>query len=441
MLYGTLVVGLIMLSIGVLYIGFFLSLTLLLSKGIRVFQITQNYRQCRKVGRSTRTSFNSKKRKILVVLLICLFLFPSIIFGLGATSHTVARKDIDINHINGEDQGSQAIQLSFYATLSSYNYLTNETILRALNGTDFGGGTLNPVEILLLVEEGELLNPSNALKLAEMVNKCTQSGLNVWIWFIYNASIGVYPSHQNYQHLPQFKQVFDNWVQTYSLSIHGMLFDNEIDQVISDADLTDIFSYLKTILNHRRTVREDWSNAVNMYESVANNWSAQGYKIALVGMDLAVLDIKDGDADIQQLFGIVDNPPDMWERMSFMLYRGCGTQIAPRGRDYLYNLADSHKKLYEERAVAALGCMDHEIYSNIDDILKDIAILKYLNYSTVELFELRGFYNAFGYSGLISILNSTLNGWKYPKFQVNFYTVEYFTWSALCIADIFLDFF
>ncbi|MHA1357597.1 MAG: hypothetical protein ACTSRC_05770 [Candidatus Helarchaeota archaeon] len=394
------------------------------------------------MGWSRSISFKTKRRKLIVMFLIGLFLLPIIIFSLGLTSFTIAKKDININNILGEDQGSSAIQLSLYASLSSYNYLTNETILRALNGTAFGGGALIPAEILLLVAEYELQDSGDALKLAEIVNKCTQSGLNVWIWFVYNTSLyGHYPSFQNYQHLPEFKQVFDNWVQNYSLNVYGLLFDNENDQSITDTDLSDIVNLLRTIFHHRQSARNNWTIAVNIFESVANNWSAQGYQIALIGMDTTLSDIRDGDADIQQLLGNINNPPDMWDRVGFMLYRSCEYHSAPYGCDYLYNLAALHKQIYGERAVVALGCMSYDAYNTIDKILKDIAILKSLNYSMIELFEFRAFYNAFGYDGLLSILNSTLEGWKYPSFQIPFYTVEYFLRAALTLADILLDFF
>ncbi|MHA1131799.1 MAG: hypothetical protein ACTSQQ_13445, partial [Candidatus Helarchaeota archaeon] len=121
------------------------------------------------MGWSRSISFKTKRRKLIVMFLIGLFLLPIIIFSLGLTSFTIAKKDININNILGEDQGSSAIQLSLYASLSSYNYLTNETILRALNGTAFGGGALIPAEILLLVAEYELQDSGDALKLAEIV--------------------------------------------------------------------------------------------------------------------------------------------------------------------------------------------------------------------------------------------------------------------------------
>ncbi len=442
LLYGFLFIGLISILMGYFSIGFILFLALLISKGMRFFLVIQNYLQSRRLGRSTSISFASRKRKIVVLLLIFMFAFPSIVFSLGATSYTVARKNIDINNILGEGQGSQEIQLSFYVTLSSYDYIMNDTILSALNGTAFGGGNLIPVEVLLLVAEYELTDPVKGLKMAQMVNKSTQSGLNVWIWFVYDTSLyGHYPSYQNYEHLPEFKQVFDEWVQNYSLTIHGMLFDNEIDQEIMDTELADIFNYVQTLLQHRNTVKKNWSLAVDMYESVADNWSAQGYEIALVGMDLTLEDLKDGDADIQQMFGIVNNPPDMWDRVSYMMYRSCEYHTTPFGQDYVYNLADFHKKMYGDRAVVALGCMGYEAYDTVDEILQDIALLKYLRYTTVELFEMGNFYNTFGYNGLISLLNSTLDGWKYPEFQIGYFTNEYLARSALFFVDILLDFF
>lgn len=237
--------------------------------------------------------------------------------------------------------------------------------------------------------------------------------------------------------MAEFKDLFDEWVNNFSLKIHGILFDNEMDEL--DVSTDNIFGSLETMLRHRQEVQKDWEVAVETYEEAAEDWSEQGYEIALVGMEMTAIDVADRDPDIQQLYGIVNKPPDMWERVSFMFYRSCEYHTYPYGQDYLYSLAEYHKDLYSERAVVAIGCMAYAAYDDVGDILEDIAILKYLNYDTVELFEFRAFYAEFGYKGLIKLLESSLKGWKHERFIIYFYTVEYLSKSLLFLADILLN--
>ena len=287
------------------------------------------------------------------------------------------------------------------------------------------------------MSDSQLHHENDSVKLAHIVKNCTQSSLKVWIWFVYDEVEGHYPSHMNYDYMEDFKDLFDDWVENHSLDIHGMLFDNEADEI--DVSEDNLLGSLEVMLKHRNEVRKDWDDAVEAYEVAAEDWSDEGYKIALVGMDLTLLDTADGDPDVQQLYGIVNNPPDMWERVSFMFYRGCEYHTDPWGRDYLYNMADYHKKTYGDRAVVAIGCMAWMAYESTDDIVKDIAILKFLGYETVELFEFRAFYAEFGQKGLEKVLESSIEGWKYPKFLIYFTSFEYFSRSLLFLADILLD--
>lgn len=439
-IFGFAFIALFILTHTITSIGVIIFLILVICKTVRIISIIKTYLKCKKSEIITRITFKHlKKRKIQVFTLTFLFIFPFIVFMIGLSPYSLSSIEININDQNEPNNSSQSIQLSFYATLSSYHYLTNETVLRALNGTDFGSGNLNPVEILLLIRESGLKNPVDSQKLAYMIQNCSNSGLNVWIWFVYDLNNGYYPSYEDYNYLPVFKQLFDDWVSNFSLNIHGILFDNEMDQFSASISMDNIFGYLETMLSYRRTVREDWPNAVAMYESVADQWSNQGYKIALVGMDMTLYDIVDGDADIQQMAGIVNNPPDMWERVSFMLYRNCEYHTTPYTQEYLYTLSNLHKRIYGSRAVVALGCMSYEAYDTVDEIVQDIALLKFQRYSTVELFEFGAFYKTFGYNGLISVLNSSLSGWTYPSFRIQFSTVEFITNYLLLFADIFLD--
>ncbi|MHA1147310.1 MAG: hypothetical protein ACTSR8_03605 [Promethearchaeota archaeon] len=321
--------------------------------------------------------------------------------------------------------------------MGSYANLTNPKVLGALNGTDYGEGNLQPVEILLLVSDTQLHHENNSVKLAHIVKNCTQSGLKVWIWFVYDEVEGHYPSYMNYEYIDDFKQLFDEWVNNHSLNIYGMLFDNEMDEL--DVSTDKPLGSLEVMLKHRNEVKEDWDDAVEAYKSVADDWSDEGYKIALVGSEVTLVDIADGDPDLQQLNGIVNNPPDMWDRISFMFYRSCEYHIYPWGEDYLFYMAKYHKEVYGKRAVVAIGCMSYEAYDEIDEVLRDIAILKFLHYETVELFEFRAFYAEFGQKGLKEILESSLKGWKYPKFLIYFTTFEYFSRALLFLADILLD--
>ena len=69
------------------------------------------------------------------------------------------------------------------------------------------------------------------------------------------------------------------------------------------------------------------------------------------------------------------------------------------------------------------------------------SFLKFLKYETVELFEFRAFYAEFGYKGLKEVLESSLEGWKYPKFIIYFNTLEYISRALLLLLDIVLDFY
>ncbi|MFO8019955.1 MAG: hypothetical protein R6U96_15125 [Promethearchaeia archaeon] len=399
--------------------------------------ISSRTKDKKKWKESKITRIHLKRRKFLGLAFVVLFCLPFIVFILGLTPYTAAVVEIDINDQQGNGKGSNELQLSFYATLESYNYLTDSKILSGLNGSDVENGDLSPVEILLLVSDSQLNHSDSSRKLAQMVKNCTTSGLEIWIWFVYDEVEGHYPSYMNYEYMDDFKELFDDWVSDFNIKIKGILFDNEMDEL--DISTEDLFGSFKKLMEHRKEVSKDWDNAVKAYKNAAKSWSNEGYDIALVGMDLTLLDTADSDPDIQQLYGIVNNPPDIWERVSFMFYRGCEYHSNPWGRDYLYNMAEYHKEVYRGRAIVAIGCMAYAAYNTLGDILKDIAILKYLNYDRTELFEFRAFYEEFGYSGLIEVLKSSLKGWKIKKFTIHFYTLEYLSRSLLFLADILLN--
>jgi len=440
LVYGTIFFIFIYFLPGLISVGFFLFLALIISRILRIYVIFTTYFNCRKAVYKTRIKLNYIKTKtglIFITIFLVLSIMPSIIFGLGMSAYNVIGIDIDNCSENGENQGCQPLQLNFYANIYSHEYLTNKTILGVLNGSNFGNGQLKPVEILLLIRENEINDPVKSQELVNIIQNCTTNGLKIWIWFVYNKSNGYYPSWEDATHLKVFKENFDKWVEENSLDIYGIIFDNEADELINNLPIG--FDLLKNGVEHMTTTRNNWSEVVSIYESIASNWSQQGYKMALVGVDFTLLDLIDGDPDFQQLGGIINNPPDFWERVSFMMYRGCSLTGDPLDRDYLFLMSGLHKRFYEDRAVAALGCMGYNAYLTVDDILKDLAIIKAQNYSTVELFEFKAFYDNFGYDGLISIMNASLTGWSYPKFRVNYDTFEFLYKVGLIFIDTLLD--
>ncbi|MHA1328601.1 MAG: hypothetical protein ACTSRH_14985, partial [Promethearchaeota archaeon] len=228
-IFSVILFVLISITIGAISILVIVFAVLLFFKIIRLVTIFKTYLNYKKSRITTKISFiQFKKKSPIFALFLFLLVFPLAVIAIGMESNGVYLINININNQLGLNGGSRQIQLSFYANLDSYDYLTNTTILRVLNGSDFGGDNLKPVEILLLVRENSLLDPLKARKLARIIQNCSISGLNVWTWFVYNASNGYYPSYEDYNHLPLFKNLFDEWVSNFSLNIHGILFDNEM---------------------------------------------------------------------------------------------------------------------------------------------------------------------------------------------------------------------
>ncbi|MHA1197126.1 MAG: hypothetical protein ACTSRH_15650, partial [Promethearchaeota archaeon] len=185
-LFSVILFLLISITIGAISILVIVFAVLLFSKIIRLATIFKAYLDYKKARITTKISLiQFKKKSPILVLFLFLLIFPLAVIAIGMDSNGVYLIDININNQLGLNGGSRQIQLSFYANLDSYDYLTNTTILRALNGSDFGGGNLKPVEILLLVRENNLVDPIKARKLAHIIQNCSNSGLNVWTWFVY----------------------------------------------------------------------------------------------------------------------------------------------------------------------------------------------------------------------------------------------------------------
>lgn len=123
--------------------------------------------------------------------------------------------------------------------------------------------------------------------------------------------------------MESFKLLFDNWVTQYSLGIEGILFDNELDHEFYNFTLSNPFKTVQRLLNRKNSAENNWSAVLDNYESTKNSWKQQGYNIALVGSDLALIDLLDNDIDIQQTLGIVNFPPISWDKISMMMYRYC----------------------------------------------------------------------------------------------------------------------
>ncbi|MHA1998637.1 MAG: hypothetical protein ACTSU9_10990 [Promethearchaeota archaeon] len=310
-----------------------------------------------------------------------------------------------------------------------------------MNGSTIPSKPVPPADVILLVRESQLLNPITSMQLANMVGNCTECGIGVWAWFLYAPENGYYPSWEDAGYLPAFKLILDGWILNNSLSIKGIIFDNELDSYYTSLDLTRPFSVLREIMHHKNTVEQNWSEVVNAYSSVMQEWKDAGYEIEVVGSELTLSDLGDGDADLQQMVGIVNYPPSSWDKVSIMMYRSCEYHAFPFTRDYLYSLARYHVSRFASRAVAAIGCMGYTGYDTTNGILMDIAMLKYLGYQYIELFEFRAFFSNFQLPGLERVMNASAEGWVFPEFEVDLGLPTFAINFALSLFDILLDFF
>ncbi|NHK30814.1 MAG: hypothetical protein FK730_05645 [Asgard group archaeon] len=414
-------------------INFILFLSLVLLKAMRITIIILNII---KKKNKTIQHFEKKvphKTVIFGMIIIFIIILPTILSPVLVYQSKSSSTKIEYKE-------NKDIQLSFYATIDSYNYLTNTTILNLLNGSSHPGD-IEPIEILLLIRESHLLDIAQSKKLAEIITNCSSSNIKVWTWFIYTFENGYYPSWEDSEHLEPFKLLFDNWVVQYSLNIEGILFDNELDHEFYNFSFEKPFKTVKRLLDRRNLAKNNWSLVLDNYELVIDSWRNQGYQIALVGSDLALIDTLDRDIDIQQTLGIVNFPVNYWDRVSIMMYRYCPSHFIPLSQNYLLSLGQLLKSQIGSLTVAALGCMGYGCYQNLNEIMEDIALMKFLDYNRVELFEFGAFFQNFGYEGLMNILNCSLSNCIYPEFNIQKNSSDSLYFLGITIADVLLDFF
>ncbi len=173
-----------------------------------------------------------------------------------------------------------------------------------------------------------------------------------------------------------------------------------------------------------------------------NDWRSSGYEIGLVGMDITLRDMSDGDPDLQQMFGLINYPPDIdyWDRASYMLYRHCEYHVNPFTQGYVYLQSRIINKYYPENGIVALGCISTYTYDTADEILQDLAIVKYTGINTIELYEFRGFFAHFGIEGVQAVMNASKVGWEYPKFRIPLTGWDYITFFGSYIGDVLMNF-
>ncbi|MHA1111209.1 MAG: hypothetical protein ACTSRE_08900 [Promethearchaeota archaeon] len=436
----TLLVNSIILTIFSLFLnvkiplGFFLYLVLVISNIARIVLVIYNFLQCKRSGINTKLQVRGKRAYVYAGIVAFIILQSAIILptnGLG-----LYQKAIDIT---SEQYTNQGLQLSFYASEVSYDYLTNSSVLSALNGSSDPG--VIPAQIIMHVSENTLLDADSALRSAEVIQNCTSSGLDVYIWFYY-LEHDMYPSWENIGYLPIFKGMFDSWVANYSLDITGIIMDLEFDQTIANENPHSPLSYGINLLEHKLETEKNWTETVNAYTTIMDDWRSSGYEIGVVGMDITLRDMSDGDPDLQQMFGIINYPPAVgyWDRASYMLYRHCEYHITPFTQGYVYVQSKVINNYYPENGVVALGCTSTYTYDTADEILQDLAIVKYTGINTIELFEFRGFFAHFGIEGVQAVMNASKIGWEYPKFRIQLTGWDYITFFGSYIGDVLMNF-
>ncbi|MBN2155379.1 MAG: hypothetical protein JW776_05005 [Candidatus Lokiarchaeota archaeon] len=418
-----------------LSLGFFLYLFLLLSNVARFGCVIVEILQCKRKGIQTRLQIRGKQNYFYALIITFVILQSVIILptnGLG-----IYYKTIDIN---SDPYMNETLKLSFYASEVSYDYLTNNSILGVLNGSSNLG--VIPAQIIMHVSENTLMDSNKSFRTAKIIQNCTSSGIDVYIWFYYEEN-GMYPSWEDISYLPVFKSIFDSWVANFALNITGIIMDFEFDQTVSEETPRSPFSSMYNLLGHKLETEKNWTETVDAYVSIMNDWrSTFGYEIGLVGMDMTLRDM-DGDPDIQQMFGIINYPPetDYWDRASYMLYRHCEYHVNPNTQGYVFMQSRIVNKYYPENGAVAIGCTgSFPTYDTTDKILHDLALVKYTGIDTIELFEFQGFFTHFGIQGLQSVMNASKVGWEYPKFRILLSSFDYITFLGSYAVDVLMNF-
>jgi hypothetical protein len=393
-----------------------------------------NFHDSRKKQIQTKLALKKKKNWIVVGVGIFILLQASIVLptnGMG-----IYKTSVDITT---EKYTSEGLQLSFYASEQGFDYLTNNTILSVLNGTT--NPEVIPAQIIIHLSDRKLLDWNLSLRSAQIVQNCTASGLDVFIWFYYEDH-DMYPSWENIGYLNTFKVMYDEWVANYSLSIKGIIMDLEFDNSIATLSPYSFISYGKSLLHHKTETEKNWTETIQAYKAILNDWRSYGYEIGVVGMDITLRDMADGDPDLQQMFGLINNPPESeyWDRASFMLYRHCEYHQKPFSQDYVYNQAKFVNKYYSGNGVVALGCTWETSYDTTEKVLQDIALVKSAGISTIELFNFYHFYRVHGLEGTQIVMNATKVGWSYPKFTIHQTFSTYITFFGSYAGDVLMNF-
>ncbi len=415
-------------------LGFFLYLILVISNIARIVTVIYDYLHCKRNGINSKLKLGGKRLYVKASIVAFIIVQSAIILptnGLG-----LYKKSIDIT---SEPYTSEGLQLSFYASEQGFDYLTNATVLGALNGSTNPG--VIPAQIIVHLSDRKLLDWNLSLRTAQIVQNCTTSGLDVYVWFYYEDH-DMYPSWENIGYLPTFKSMFDTWVANYSLTITGIIMDLEFDNSIASQSPHSFISYGRSLLQHKTETEKNWTETIQAYKTVLNDWRLSGYEIGVVGMDITLRDMSDGDPDLQQMFGLINNPPeiDYWDRASYMLYRHCEYHVHPFTQDYVYNQAKYLNKYYPDNGVVALGCTWETSYNTTDKLLEDIALVKSTGINTIELFNFYHFYRIHGLEGTHALMNATKIGWSIPKFKIQQAAFTYLTFFGSYAGDVLLNF-
>lgn len=133
-----------------------------------------------------------------------------------------------------------------------------------------------------------------------------------------------------------------------------------------------------------------------------------GVRPMLIAMPIVLDDQLFGGNTLQTLYDMASIPPHNWDSFGYMIYRQdeLPEEGYRTGNHFVYSYGRSIKKLHGDRSNILLGVADVGPYENIDEIIKDVTIVKSLGIPMIGFFNLARLAGIDGTRGLEKIFEA-----------------------------------
>lgn len=342
-----------------------------------------------------KPSFNSKKAKVLLLILI-----------LTIGIHPIASLTLKQTKIKIKTQDKK-ITPRFYLRADNYetftHYTENTLSQNVLDNLKNYNG-----ELFLAITRGDLKENSKAVKTAKKLN---QNNVTCHAWLLEKQEHGYWANDLNYEHFENMVEEFLIWENKENLDFDIIQLDSEIlieggpEQFFDNNEspgVLDYFSKLKTYYRGgpRNEVADKYSSLVSRIN--------QNHKSSVAAYPIVLEDVFDDDTALQDSFAISTYPPKNWDEIEPMVYRVGFHRILKRDLDsYLvYSYSYSWKSKFPKKASIAIARPDELGYKDPDEMVKDSLILESLGFKNVSIFSIGLFLETHGENEFASFLKS-----------------------------------